>query len=402
MTYRCEIRLLGAAGEYMEQATVIEWLVPVGAAISKDAAVVVIETAKAASEIAAPCAGVLESIAADVGREVPVGALLGVIRADVAPDEAARQMAASASDAALDMGPGRADHGGLSAAPALSARQARDSAPAAAPAPASPLAKRLARELGVDLVAVRGTGSGGRITETDVRRAVTAHGQTAPAARAELGYRKAMQVHMARTRDIPQFSVGIDCDGTAMGAVREWFLGRGVRVTVTDLLAWATAQTLPAHRRLNARFEGGVLSLSPEVNLAIAIATDHGLVAPVVHRADALQPDALSARLRELRDKAERVRLAPEELDGGTFTISNLGPFGVNEVIAIVNPPQVAILALGAFRDRLFLDGDRLVARPTARLTLSGDHRAIDGADAARFLAELRRRIETGVTSLST
>ncbi|MBT5413135.1 MAG: 2-oxo acid dehydrogenase subunit E2 [Rhodospirillaceae bacterium] len=392
------IRLIGAAGEYMETAVVVEWHAGVGDTVEAGKPLVTIENAKAATEIEAPGTGTLKEIRVEAGSEVPLETVLGVIAGEGAGGEPA------AAAAPKEKTP---------AAPEAKPADTPSRATGKTPVRATPLAKRIARELGVELSAVTGSGPRGRIKEADVRKAAGG-GPKSPAAPAGLkappvpgsvphrieqptGYRRAMAPHMTASAAIPQFTVtrAIRMDGLA-GLRRRLKAAQrtgGSVPSVTDFVLRAVALALFDHPRLNARWDDGRIVLFQTVNLGVAVATDHGLVVPVIPGAEGLTVGELSDSLAGLAGKAREAKLNAAELADGTFTVSNLGPFGVDRFTALVNPPQAAILAVGAMRTVPVWENDSVAGRPVIEFTLSGDHRVADGADGAGFLDSLARRL---------
>ncbi len=379
-----EVRLTAVAGEYMATAVVQEWLVQEGQPVAEGAPLVVVETAKANVEIPAPATGVLQQIVVARGDEAPVGALLAVIAS--AGERAAPPATVTAREATR-----------------TEPSPKTDTTPAPEPqAPggfvrATPRARALARELGVPLARVTAAG-GGVVSEEDVRRAASA---ARPAPRVEQleGYRRAAAEHMARALEVPQFSVSMTFDATRLDETRA-ALKRAdpedgaVIPSVTEFVVKAAALALRRHPRVNARWEDGRVRALDDVNVGVAVATDRGLVVPVLRAADTRALSDLAAGLAGLRTRAEAFRLAPEDVQGGTFTVSNLGMFGVEHFTALVNPPQAAILAVSAVTARVvWVSGE---ARPQRRgdLTLTADHRVIDGMDAARFLGDIKALLE--------
>ena len=378
-----EVRLTAVAGEYMDTAVVREWLVQEGQPVAEGAPLVIVETAKANVEIQAPVSGVLTRIVVSQGDEAPVGAVLAVI----AP--AGEPTAQPADPVGRD-------------APASQPRP-NTGAPAAPATPAAggfvratPRARALARELGVPLARV--TASGDVVSEDDVRRAA---GAEHPDRRAEPleGYRRAAAEHMARTVEVPQFSVSMSFDATRLDETRAALKrtapgGAAAAPSVTEFIVKATALALKRHPRVNARWEDGRVRLLDAVNVGVAVATDRGLVVPVLRAVDGRALSDLAVGLAALRGRAEAFRLTPEDVQGGTFTVSNLGMLGVEHFTALVNPPQAAILAVSALTTRVvWVDGN---ARPQRRgdLTLTADHRVLDGMDAARFLGDVKALLE--------
>jgi pyruvate dehydrogenase E2 component (dihydrolipoamide acetyltransferase) len=309
------------------------------------------------------------------------------------------------------------------------------SADGAAPVRAVPAARRLARELGVDLRQVRGTGPAGRIQSTDVSAfAVRTSGTAAvalpevlpvptaaptpptlaepaptsipagsPAVRRMIpltSIRRTIAERMAASvREAPQFTVSVDADMTrALAVVEDLKAGAATdkpRVTLTALLIRVCAWALTEHPDANSAFVDGQIAEWDEVNIGVATALDAGLIVPVVRGADRLGLRAIAGQLADLATRARAGRLKLDDLQGGAFTLSNLGMFGVDRFTAILNPPQAAILAVGRIAKRaVVVDDDQVVVRPVATLTLTADHRVLDGAAAARFLATIQRALE--------
>lgn len=368
-----EIRLIGAGGEYMDSAVLVEWHVRPGDAVAKGQLVATVETAKAATEVEAPAGGTIAELLAAVGDEVAVGAAIARLAGG---DGATADEAASAAEPVSPRGPGL---------------------PRRLPAGfASPLARRLARDAGIDLSALRGSGPRGRITKRDVLSAAphSPEPRPEPERGRSGGYRRAMAAQMARTLQVPMFSVSVDCDGSALLAERRRIKAVGGIATVNDLIVFRVARLLARHPDLNAHWAEDRAVPQERVNVGVAMATEAGLVVPVLRDADRLSLAETAAGLRRLRERAEAQGLAAAEVSGATLTVTNLGGFGVADFVPIVNPPQVAILGIAAFRPTAVFDGARLESRPVARLTMSADHRAIDGAGVARFLDALRADLE--------
>jgi len=386
-----EFRLSGAAGEYMESATVVEWLAKPGDAVRAGQPLAVVETAKAATELPAPVDGTLLRIVAAPGTEVPLEGLLALI----ATPEGAAQAAAAKE--------GR------------DAPTATASAVPAAPAPASvaealvapegwtlatPIARRLAREAGLDLATLRGSGPGGRVQERDVRDALAAKA-AAPAKRERRDdlYRRGMARRMGASAAVPQFSVSLTVDGGAIGELVAARRDAGAPVSANDIVMKAVALALHDVPRFNARWEdGGAVALG-RVNLGMAVATGHGLAVPVIADCDRLSLSGIASASFRLRRRAIGLRLGPADMARAGFTVSNLGLLGAEEFVALVNPPEVGILAVGAFVPTPVVRDGQVVVRDVARLTVSGDHRAVDGADAAALLSRIRDLLE-GATRL--
>jgi pyruvate dehydrogenase E2 component (dihydrolipoamide acetyltransferase) len=276
---------------------------------------------------------------------------------------------------------------------------------------ASPLARRLAREQGVDLASIEGTGPDGRIVAEDVER-VAAAPAAAPvpaAAPAEpvrvaddvervplTSVRRTIARRLTEAWTIPVFQLVISADMEAVNQLvtRRRELDPEERVTVTDVLVKVCAAALMRHRAVNVQFTEEELLVFPYANVAIAVATDKGLMVPVVHGAEHLSLAEVAAARADVVDRARGGGLRQEDLEGGTFTISNLGMFGLDQFAAVLNPPQAAILAVGATQDRPVVREGEIVARPTMTMTLTCDHRAVDGAPAAEFLETVKAMLE--------
>jgi pyruvate dehydrogenase E2 component (dihydrolipoamide acetyltransferase) len=268
----------------------------------------------------------------------------------------------------------------------------------------SPIARRLAEKLGIDLSQVMGTGRNGRISKEDVEayaaslpqaRSSTAvapaAGTAQPARREKL---TSMRSTIARRlseskRDIPHYRLVADLDMDALASRRARLVASGLRISINDLLLHAIATALQQHPRLNAQFAGEELLQYDQVDLAVAVATPGGLVTPIVRDAANQSVEQIAAAVRDLAERARAGKLAREEITGGTFTVSSLGMFGVRQFDAIINPPQVAILAIGAVQERPVVRNGALAIGQQVTVSLSSDHRVVDGADAAGFLATL-------------
>lgn len=404
----------------MEEGVVASWLKQVGDQIKAGEIVAEIETDKALMELEAYEDGVLERIIAAPGTTVAIGEPIAIL-GDGSGTSAAPAPAAAPAAAAP-------------AAPAQPASPVAqpDSAPAVANGNAptasgerlksSPLARKIAKEIGVDIATVTGSGPGGRITKVDVESAGRTPAPAAPAAPVapapvaaaaaqapatgdyeEIALTNIQRVSAQRLTEskqqAPHIYLTSAIDVTELLAFRGQInktleeSGAG-KVSVNDLLVKAVATTLRQDSSVNVSFAGDKLLRHKAINIGIAVATEAGLFVPVIHDADR---KSLSAIAAEGRDKALRARdrkLRGDDMSGGTFTISNLGMFGIEQFTAVINPPESAILAVGAAQDELKLDGEKVVARKILRVTLSADHRSIDGAVAARFLQQLKAIVE--------
>ena len=379
-----EFRLSGAAGEYMESATVVEWLSKPGDAVRAGQPLAVVETAKAATELPSPADGTLLRVVAAPGSEVPLDGLLAVI---------ATQGTVVATSPATP----------AAAAPAPDPRPVPAEEPAAQAGGwtlATPIARRLAREGGLDLASLRGSGPGGRVQERDVRDALAARAP-APAKRERRDdlYRRGMARRMGASAAVPQFSVSLTVDGGAIGELVAARRAAGAPVSANDVVMKAVALALRDVPRFNARWEDGAAVALGRVNLGMAVATGHGLAVPVIADCDRLSLSGIASASFRLRRRAIGLRLGPADMARAGFTVSNLGLLGAEEFVALVNPPEVGILAVGAFVPTPVVRDGQVVVRDVARLTVSGDHRAVDGADAAALLSRIRDLLE-GATRL--
>lgn len=394
-------------GIEMQEGTITAWNVELGRRVEKGDPLLDVETEKIVNSVESPASGVLRRILAEQGDTQPVGALIAVLAE------------ADTSDAEIDafirdFKPADASFEPEPAAVATTTAAAA-TAPAGTPTPSaeagegesrvSPIARRLAEKLGIDLSQVTGTGRNGRISKEDVEAyaaqlsaaapAATGAGPAEPTARERL---TSMRATIARRlsdskREIPHYRLVADLDAEALLARRARLVAAGQRISINDLLLHAIARTLVDHPRLNAQYTGDELLQFASVDLAVAVATPGGLVTPIVRRAETRSVEQLAADVRELADRARSGRLARDDIAGGTFTVSNLGMFGVRQFDAIINPPQVAILAVGALEQRPVVRDGALAVGQRLTVTLSSDHRVVDGAMAAAFLTDLQQRV---------
>ena len=272
---------------------------------------------------------------------------------------------------------------------------------------ASPLARRIAKERGIDLKALRGTGPEGRIVAEDVERAGTAPapGVAAPAAAptevevVELSrMRQTIARRLTEAWQAPHFQIAMSADMRSAIRLRETLVERtregGVRPTYSDILTKVCALALMRHRAINAHFVDGKVQLFPTANIGIAVAVPDGLIVPVIPSCEARTIPQIAEARKDIVERARGGKLQTADLVNGTFTISNLGMYGVERFIAVLNPPQVTILAVGAIEERAVVEDGQVVAQPRMELTLSCDHRAVDGAVAAEFLADVKAFLE--------
>jgi|SRR5579872_878056 len=373
-----------------ENGKLLSWRKKEGEAVAKGEPLLEIETDKAVVEIESPAEGILAGIKAHEGDVIPVGQTIAWI---VMPGEKP-----PAETQASGTGR-RMDTKAASAAPAPATKTS--SVPASSTARVSPKARRLAKEHGIDLSDVRGTGSDGEILAEDVM-ALVASPSPATAKDAAPGSLETMssiaRLMAERTTQswttVPHFFVVREADAGAVNDAREKLgsaieKAQGVKVTHTDVLVALAARVLVRHPRLNASWTGEGIRLNPEVNIGIAMAVNDGVVAAVIPGAQAKKLGEIAALRQELTERARSNKLRPSDIAGATFTISNLGMYKVDAFSAIINPPQAAILAVGRITDRVVPVDGKPGIRPMMTMTLSSDHRVVDGARAASFLNEL-------------
>jgi pyruvate dehydrogenase E2 component (dihydrolipoyllysine-residue acetyltransferase) len=403
-------------GIEMQEGTVTAWNFELGRHVEKGDALLDVETEKIVNSVESPASGTLRRMLAPTGDTFPVGTLIAVLSD---PDVAETDIDAFVRDFRpfdASFAEGSAAAAAATSAPAVPAAPAVDTGAgvtAEGEARVSPIARRLAEKLGIDLSQVTGTGRNGRISKEDVEAyaatlqqaggpaaAVAVIGAAEPVKREKL---TSMRATIARRlseskRDLPHYRLVADLDMDVLATKRAAMVAAGERVSINDLLLHAVAAALRQHSRLNAQFTGEELLQFEQVDLAVAVATPGGLVTPIVRNAADLSVEQIATSVRVLAERARTGKLARDEITGGTFTVSNLGMFGVRQFDAIINPPQVAILAIGALEERPVVRHGALAVGRVVTVTLSSDHRVVDGADAAAFLATLKAAV-TGVTA---
>jgi pyruvate dehydrogenase E2 component (dihydrolipoamide acetyltransferase) len=410
-------------GQGMEAGTVTKWLKAEGERVEKGEPLYEIDTDKVTQEVESDFAGVLLKIALEAG-EAPVGqtiAWIGEEGEEVADAPAPEQPAAEAKEAPEPVA------AAAPAEPAVAEQATAEPSTAEPPAAeplaaesngarikASPLARRIARERGVELSSLRGTGPDGRIVAEDVERADVERGQAAsPPAPAVVSsgevesvpltsIRKTIARRLTAAWQAPVFQLTVSADMTRSNALvakaRE--LNPDVRITVTDVLTRVAAQALMRHRDVNVQFTDDALLRFPTANVGIAVAAPAGLVVPVVRSVERLSLVEVAGQRGEVVGRARDGKLTAQDLEGGTFTISNLGMYGIEQFVAVLNPPQAAILAVGATEDRVVVTDGEIDVKPMMTMTLTVDHRAVDGATGADFLRTLKQFVEDPALSL--
>ena len=415
-------------GHTMEKGKIIEWLKHEGDPIAKGEPLVVIETDKVITEVESPADGVVLRIVVPSEEERPIGALLAVLGAqDEQVSEVELQQMLGPVTAKTLVTPAPV------VAPVPMAAPRADTAPrdGGERLKISPIARKLADELGLDASTMQGTGPGGRITKDDVLRVAEAAKTTAPVAapvttapaapapasvatapapaRGRLGVSSTIPLRGMRGRVaermfqswnmIPRVTEVMQVDMSATVAFREAMLGQweqqySLRISLNDMITKAVAMALRRQPRLNATLVDQEVRLHDSVNVGIAVNLDEGLIVPVIFNADQKDLGQIAREGRELAEKARAGRLQLDEISDGTFTITNLGTTGIELFTPIINPPQVAILGVGMVQRRPIVIGDALAIRPAVYLSLVFDHRAVDGVPAANFLQELKRLLE--------
>jgi pyruvate dehydrogenase E2 component (dihydrolipoamide acetyltransferase) len=376
-----------------ETGKLVSWRKQEGEAVARGETLLEVETDKAVVEVEALADGYLAGVKAKEGDVIPVGRTIAwiVAEGESAPAEeapaAAQANAATASRAAASRAP------------------SADAAISGARVKISPKARRLAGELQVNLDGVRGSGPGGEILASDVAAAAKspAPSAVAPSAGAKLETLTAIGRLMAERTvqswtTVPHFFLAREVDASALLQIREKLAAStgtssGVKITHTDLLTALVARVLLKHPRMNASWTPAGIQLHPEVNIALAIAVNDGVIAAVVPSAHVASITEIAAQRRDLAERAKSGKSRPQDFAGATFTISNLGMFGVDSFTAIIPPPQAAILAVGAITDRVVAIAGQPAVRSMLTLTLSCDHRVLDGARGAQFLNDLAKAI---------
>ncbi|MBI3981676.1 MAG: 2-oxo acid dehydrogenase subunit E2 [Gemmatimonadetes bacterium] len=414
----------------MEEGRIVTWLKAEGAAVQVGDVLAEVETDKAVMELQARGDGVLRKVLAPAGATVEVGKLVAVIAAaseDISGLVAAAGAAApprtthppAAEAAALPRPtappPAAPPHAtpipAAEAAWAAGAQSARVATATAGPAAsaarvkASPLAKRLARERGIDLRIVTGSGPGGRVIRRDVDAApVAAAATAAPAAHAAAfedvpltQIRKTIARRLVESLGpVPHFFLTTEADMERAWEAREALnaLGEEPKISFNDLIVKVVAVALARHRECNAWWQGESIRYFTDVHIGMAVAVDQGLITPVIRNADRKTLREIAAESRNLVERARARRLKPEEYTGGTFSVSNLGMFGIDEFTALINPPEAGIIACGAISQQPVIRDGAVAVRRRMRLTMSCDHRVIDGATGARLLQTVRQLLE--------
>ncbi|HLG52176.1 MAG TPA: dihydrolipoamide acetyltransferase family protein [Chloroflexota bacterium] len=396
----------------MERGTIVRWLKREGQEVSKGEVLAEIETDKATMPLESYAAGVLQRILLPEGGSAPIGTPIAVI---ARPGEAVAAPAAPTPAAAPSPAPSAAP----STPPPSPSAPAAPSAPPSGRILASPIARRLAEELNIDLSTIVGTGPGGRITKEDVEEAARAR-RAAPAptppppaappvaptpiARPLTRMQETIARRMVQSKTtIPHFYVTSEIDMAEATRLRQQLnqAWDGVHVGFTEMIVKAVALALKAYPEVNASWKDDHIEYHETVNVGLAVAVEHGLLVPVLHDVDRKDLRTLAVEVKDLVQRTRDGHSRPGDFEGGTFTVSNLGQYPVDEFLAIVNPPESAILAVGRIEKKPVVRDDTIVISERVRVSLSGDHRVFYGATAGAFLGELKRLLESPLSLLA-
>jgi len=423
--------LMPRLSDSMEEGTILQWLVEDGAPVARGDELCEIETDKAAMTYEADTEGVVHHVAAE-GDTLPIGAVIAQLLAEGEAPAASGAAAAAPAEATVASGATNAEPPAAEPATAAATVPApaggdvtAENGNGAVRVKASPLARRIAREHDLDLTALSGTGPNGRIVKADVEAAATNGSGPEPAAPATSDAavtpataspvagakgdvtvqtltrgQKVVARRMAEAKaTVPEFTLQATIDMEEAVALRAQLKAVATEDRPTpsynDMIVKACALALREFPRANGSYRDAEYHLYSRVNVGIAVAADDGLVVPTIFDADTLSLGAVATEARRLAGRVRDGSVTPPELSGGTFTVSNLGMFGVTNFTAIINPPQAAILAVGTMAPRAVVRDGALVARQTMDVTLTSDHRILNGADAAQFLARIRALLET-------
>jgi pyruvate dehydrogenase E2 component (dihydrolipoamide acetyltransferase) len=417
----------------MEEGQIVKWLKGEGDAVKNGEVIAEVETDKATMELVARGNGVLRKILASEGSTTAVGEVIAVIGS---PDEDISALVGAAGGSgspSLPPSEPSPEEPAAAAPPGGSSEKTEAPAPAAGSedtaaggrVKASPLARRLAEEAGIPLSTVEGSGPGGRIVKRDVEAAVEegvptgeaaastrqAAAQTAAPSAADYEDIPLTQIRKTIAKrlvesigPVPHFFLTMDVDMSgaveARKGINALLADTGEKISFNDLVLKATAVALHRHPECNAHWMGDRVRRFNRVHLAVAVAVEDGLITPVVRDAHRKGIAEIGREVKEMAGRAREKKLKPEEYSGGTFSVSNLGMFGIEEFTAVINPPEAGILAVGAVEDRVVAVDGQAVVRPRMKITMSCDHRVIDGAQGSRFLATLKGLLEEPVRML--
>lgn len=354
----------------MKTGTVVQWFKKEGETVQKGEPIVEVLSEKVTYDVEAPESGVLRKILAIEGTDVPVAETIGII---AAPNEQIPETEVAEVEAVPER-------------ELIEKVEER--------IVASPAAKRLAREHNIDLAKVMGTGPEGRIVEDDVKKFLEETAGVAPRVREVIpltGIRKTTAERVSLSaRTAPHSTITMEVDMTEAVKLHE-----ETQASYTDMLVKATAQALREHPIINSTLENEQIKIFEDINIGVAVATEKGLIVPVLHNADKMSLSNITSALKLLVEKTREGKLAKEDLTGGTFTITNLGMYGVDIFIPIINPPETAILGVGRITEKPVLVDNQIKMKPVMQLSLSFDHRVVDGVPAAQFLQKVKYVLES-------
>ena len=389
-------------GQGMETGTIVRWLKAEGDKVEKGEPLYELDTDKVTQEVEADASGVLLKILAGEGEEIEVGKRIAVIGEEGESVEAEAEAEVEVDEDEQEEGspaPAREEERERGREAAKEDAEEQETARADGRIKASPLARRIARERSIELASLTGTGPEGRIVAEDVERAAAAPAHATVGAaplEAEVvpltSLRKTIARRLTEAWQAPAFQISMSADMSRAQELHDRLRDQGV--SVTDILTKLAAIALLRHREVNAQFADDELRIFPNAHIGLAVATERGLIVPVQREVERKSLVQIAAERKEIVQRTREGKLATEDLEGGTFTISNLGMYGVEIFTAVLNPPQAAILAVGAIEEKPVVEDGELVARPLMAMTLTCDHRAIDGAKAAEFLRELKTLLE--------
>lgn len=346
----------------MKEGTVGKWYKKEGDHVEKGEPVVEVVSEKATYDLEAPASGILRKIIIEEGVDVPVGAPIGIIGSadETLPEKEALEETGSESEKRVQ---------------------------------ASPAAKRLAKEHGIDISSVEGSGPEGRISEEDVKRFAEQRSGIMPKVKQTFqlsGFRKTSAERLSTSfRTAPHSTIFMEVAFSSAKILREKLL-----VSYTAILVKAVAKALAEHPWINSTLQGDMIKMFEDINVGVAVATENGLVVPVIRSPDKRSLSEIEGTIREKTEKAQQGKLSKEEVTGGTFTVTNLGMFGVDFFAPIINPPEAAILGVGRIADKLTMLDGKVGSVPFVTLSLSYDHRIVDGAPAGAFLQSVKEKIE--------
>jgi len=392
-------------GMAMKEGKVVKWQYKEGDQVEEADIVAEIETEKITYQIEAPISGILVKILVGQGQVAGVGEVIGIMVEEGETFDVS----------AIPSAPGKVS---LPGEEAVAAAETRVEAPSANSErlriKITPIARKIAKEKGIDISQIKGTGPDGRITREDVLAAVEAAekrkvSEKEPLRKPAVGLGATIPLTRMReiigerltasSRDVPHVYFSCEVDGTGMVEFREKFSKAiesttGATLSYNDIILKSVAATIKKYPEFNASLEGKTIRIHEEVNIGLAVALEDGLVVPVIRRVNEMTLGQIATARKEIVEKVRGKKLTLDDLSGGTFTVSNLGHFNIDSFTSIINPPETAILSVARLKERPLVIEGKLAIRPTFNLGLSADHRVVDGAMAAAFLEELQRLLE--------